>query len=105
MKLYFSQKDSGIQEVQSSEASSGINWETIVFRSRNDDHGRRNGVDVGFFRWLCMRLAKLVKYQVVSVVPYFYGCCPFVLAMFIDSITVILFLAAVTIELAELVEI
>ena len=58
---------------------------------------------VGFFRWLCMRLAKLVKYQVVPLFLTFM-LLSFVLAMFIDSITVILFLAAVTIELAELLK-
>ena len=86
----------------SSEASSGINWETIVFVA-----GMMIMVEgmarVGFFRWLCMRLAKLVKYQVVPLFLTFM-LLSFVLAMFIDSITVILFLAAVTIELAELLK-
>ena len=86
----------------SSEASSGINWETIVFVA-----GMMIMVEgmarVGFFRWLCMRLAKLVKYQVVPLFLSFM-LLSFVLAMFIDSITVILFLAAVTIELAELLK-
>ena len=58
---------------------------------------------VGFFRWLCMRLAKLVKYQVTPIFMTFM-VLSFVLAMFIDSITVILFLAAVTIELSKLLE-
>ena len=58
---------------------------------------------VGFFRWLCMRLAKLVKYQVIPIFMTFM-VLSFVLAMFIDSITVILFLAAVTIELSKLLE-
>ena len=44
----------------SSETSSGINWETIVFVA-----GMMIMVEglarVGFFRWLCMRLAKMVK--------------------------------------------
>ena len=86
----------------SSEASSGINWETIVFVA-----GMMIMVEgmarVGFFRWLCMRLAKLVKYQVVPLFLTFM-LLSFVLAMFIDSITVILFLAAVTIELAQLLK-
>ena len=87
---------------ESSEASSGINWQTIIFIA-----GMMIMVEgmarVGFFRWLCMRLAKLVKYQVI---PIFMTCMvlSFVLAMFIDSITVILFLAAVTIELSKLLE-
>ena len=50
-----------------------------------------------------MRLAKLVKYQVIPIFMTFM-VLSFVLAMFIDSITVILFLAAVTIELSKLLE-
>lgn len=56
-----------------------------------------------FFRWLCMRIAKLVKYKVVSIFLTFM-VLSFVLAMFIDSITVILFLAAVTVELSQLLK-
>ena len=57
----------------------------------------------GFFRWLCMKLAKAVHYKVTAIFVAFM-VMSFVLAMFIDSITVILFLAAVTIELAKLLE-
>ena len=87
---------------ESSEASSGINWQTIIFIA-----GMMIMVEgmarVGFFRWLCMRLAKLVKYQVIPIFVTFM-VLSFVLAMFIDSITVILFLAAVTIELSKLLK-
>ena len=55
----------------------------------------------GFFRWLCMRIAKAVNYKTISILITFM-IMSFVLAMFIDSITVILFLAAVTIELSQL---
>ena len=57
----------------------------------------------GFFRWLCMRLAKMVKYKVVPLFVTFMVLSG-ILAMFIDSITVILFLAAVTIELSQLLK-
>ena len=87
---------------ESSEASSGINWQTIIFIA-----GMRIMVEgmakVGFFRWLCMEIAKMVKYQVIPIFMTFM-LLSFVLAMFIDSITVILFLAAVTIELSQLLE-
>lgn len=80
----------------------GINWETIVFI-----FGMMVMVEgmahVGFFRWLCMRIAKMVKYKVVPIF-FTFMILSFVLAMFIDSITVILFLAAVTIELAGLLK-
>jgi len=58
---------------------------------------------VGFFRWLCMRIAKAVNYKTIPVFITFMVMAA-VLSMFIDSITVILFLAAVTIELAQLLK-
>lgn len=57
----------------------------------------------GFFQWLCMRLAKMVNYKPVPLFVAFMIMSAF-LAMFIDSITVILFLAAVTVELAKLLK-
>ena len=84
------------------EVSTGINWETIVFVA-----GMMIMVEgmahAGFFRWLCMCIAKMVKYQVIPIFVTFMILSAF-LAMFIDSITVILFLAAVTIELAQLLK-
>ncbi len=82
------------------ESSSGINWATIIFIA-----GMMVMVEgmarVGFFRWLCMWLAKVVNYK-TSAIFITFMLMSFVLAMFIDSITVILFLAAVTVELAQL---
>ncbi|MBQ8198744.1 MAG: citrate transporter [Lachnospiraceae bacterium] len=87
---------------ESSGHSSGINWETIVFI-----FGMMVMVEgmahTGFFRWLCMKIAKLVNYKVSSIFLTFMILSAF-LAMFIDSITVILFLAAVTIELSQLLK-
>ena len=87
---------------ESSEASAGINWETIVFIAGMMImvEGMANS---GFFRWLCMKIAKLVKYQIIPIFITFM-LLSFVLAMFIDSITVILFLAAVTVELSQLLK-
>ncbi len=82
--------------------SAGIDWATIIFIA-----GMMVMVEgmarAGFFRWLCMSLAKLAKYKRVALFVVFM-CLSFVLAMFIDSITVILFLAAVTVELARLLK-
>lgn len=82
--------------------SKGINWATILFIA-----GMMVMVEgmarVGFFRWLCMRLAKAVHYKVTSIFVAFM-LMSFVLAMFIDSITVILFLAAVSVELSRLLK-
>ncbi|MCQ2585439.1 MAG: anion permease [Treponema sp.] len=87
---------------ESSESSSGINWATIIFIA-----GMMVMVEgmarVGFFRWLCMCLAKAVRYKVIPIFMTFM-LISFVLAMFIDSITVILFLAAVTVELSQLLK-
>lgn len=84
------------------EATAGINWATIIFIA-----GMMVMVEgmarAGFFRWLCMLLAKLVHYKPIPLLVAFM-LMSFVLAMFIDSITVILFLAAVTIELAKLLK-
>ena len=87
---------------ESAESSSGINWATIIFIA-----GMMVMVEgmahAGFFRWLCMRLAKLVNYKPIPLFIAFMIMSS-ILAMFIDSITVILFLAAVTVELAKLLK-
>ncbi len=84
------------------ESSSGINWATIIFI-----FGMMVMVEgmakAGFFRWLCMLLAKLVHYKPIPLFLTFMVMSA-ILAMFIDSITVILFLAAVTVELAKLLK-
>ena len=58
---------------------------------------------VGFFRWLCMRIAHMVHYKTIPIFITFMLMSA-VLAMFIDSITVVLFLAAVTVELARVLK-
>lgn len=87
---------------EAAESTGGINWETILFI-----FGMMVMVEgmakVGFFRWLCMQIAKLVHYKVISIFITFMILSS-ILAMFIDSITVILFLAAVTIELSQLLK-
>lgn len=87
---------------ESSESSSGINWATIIFIAGMMIMVEGMG-NAGFFRWLCMRLAKAVHYKTVPIFITFMVMSS-VLAMFIDSITVILFLAAVTVELAQLLK-
>ncbi|WP_034229898.1 SLC13 family permease [Lachnobacterium bovis] len=81
---------------------SGINWETIIFITGMMIMVEKMGKS-GFFKWLCMKIAKLVKYKPISLMVSFM-IMSFGLAMFIDSITVILFLAAVTVELAQLLK-
>ncbi len=82
--------------------SKGINWATIIFIA-----GMMVMVEgmakAGFFRWLCMKIAYLVKCRTVPIFITFMIMAA-VLSMFIDSITVIMFLAAVTIELSSLLK-
>jgi len=86
-----------------SEPSAGINWETVCFIA-----GMMVMVEgmaaSGFFRWLCMSIAKLVNYRPGPIFIIFMLLSA-VLSMFIDSITVIMFLAAVTAELSKLLKI
>ena len=90
------------QAGNSTESSSGINWSTIIFIA-----GMMIMVEgmakAGFFRWLCMYIAHLVHYKTIPIFITFMIMSA-VLAMFIDSITVILFLAAVTVELSRLLK-
>ena len=90
------------QAGEASESACGINWATIIFVA-----GMMIMVEgmakAGFFRWLCMTLAKMVNYKSIPLFITFMLMSA-VLAMFIDSITVILFLAAVTVELAKLLK-
>ena len=84
------------------ESGIGINWETVIFIAcmmiMVEGMAR-----VGFFDWLCMRIAKMVHFNTIPIFITFMIMSA-VLAMFIDSITVILFLAAVTIELSSLLK-
>ena len=82
--------------------SRGINWQTIVFIA-----GMMIMVEglakVGFFRWMCLLVAKLAHYKVIPILITFMLLSAF-LSMFIDSITVMLFLATVTVEIARLLK-
>ena len=89
-----------MQDQNAHESTSGVNWATIIFIA-----GMMVMVEgmarVGFFRCYVMLLAKMVRYKTIPLFITFMLMSAF-LAMFIDSITVILFLAAVTVELARL---
>lgn len=83
-------------------AGTGINWSTIIFVAGMMIMVEGLG-NAGFFRWLCLTLAKAVHYHVVPLLICFM-CMSAFLAMFIDSITVVLFLATVTLELAHVLD-
>ena len=79
-----------------------VNWETIIFI-----FGMMVMVEglarSGFFRWLCLYVSKIMGYSVIRIFIAFMVLSGF-LAMFIDSITVLLFLTAIIIELARLLK-
>jgi Na+/H+ antiporter NhaD/arsenite permease-like protein len=79
-----------------------VNWETIIFI-----FGMMVMVEglarSGFFRWLCLYVSKIMGYNVMRIFIAFMLLSGF-LAMFIDSITVLLFLTAIIIELARLLK-
>ena len=82
--------------------SYGVNWQTIIFIG-----GMMvmvAGMErVGFFRWICLLAARLVGCRVIPLLISFMLISGF-LSMFIDSITVLLFLTMVTIELGRLLK-
>ena len=82
--------------------SQGVNWQTIIFIGGMMTMVEGLG-EVGFFRWLCLYVARIVNYKVVPILVAFMLLSGF-LSMFIDSITVLLFLTSVTIELARLLK-
>ena len=82
--------------------SHGVNWQTIIFIGGMMIMVEGLGA-VGFFRWLCFYVAKRVNYKVIPTLMAFMLLSGF-LSMFIDSITVLLFLTAVIIELARLLK-
>lgn len=98
----FFRTDFWYQAGEAHESSTGINWSTIVFIAGMMVMVEGMG-ESGFFRWLCLGIAKLVKYRTVPIFLTFMIMSA-ILAMFIDSITVILFLASVTLELAKLLK-
>jgi Na+/H+ antiporter NhaD/arsenite permease-like protein len=80
----------------------GFNWQTIIFI------GCMMVIvgwmeSVGLFRWLCLYTARLVGYRTIPILISFVVLSGF-LSMFIGSITVMLFLSMVTIELARLLK-
>ncbi|MFC2021754.1 SLC13 family permease [Chloroflexota bacterium] len=82
--------------------SRGVNWQTIIFIGGMMVMVESMG-EVGFFRWMCLYLAKLVNYKVIPILVTFMLLSGF-LSMFIDSITVLLFMTAIVIELARLLK-
>jgi len=88
----------GEQQVE----SHGVNWQTIIFIGGMMVMVEGLGA-VGFFRWICLYTARLVGCRVIPILIAFMLLSGF-LSMFIDSITVLLFLTSITIELARMLK-
>ena len=77
----------------------GINWSTILFLA-----GMMIMVeamsDAGFFDWVCLRLAKALGFRPMPLMLSFMVLAA-LLSMFVDSITVVLFLVVATARLAH----
>jgi Na+/H+ antiporter NhaD/arsenite permease-like protein len=82
--------------------SHGVNWQTLIFIGGMMVMVEGLG-EVGFFRWICLYLARLVRCRVIPILLVFMLLSGF-LSMFIDSITVLLFLAMVTVEMARMLK-
>jgi len=82
--------------------SHGVNWQTIIFIGGMMVMVEGLGA-VGFFRWICLYTARLVGCRVIPILIAFMLLSGF-LSMFIDSITVLLFLTSITIELARMLK-
>ena len=77
----------------------GINWSTILFLA-----GMMIMVEAmseaGFFDWVCLRLAKALGFRPMPLMLSFMVLAA-LLSMFVDSITVVLFLVVATARLAH----
>jgi len=82
--------------------SQGVNWQTIIFIGGMMVMVEGLGA-VGFFRWICLYTARLVGGRVIPILIAFMLLSGF-LSMFIDSITVLLFLTSIIIELARMLK-
>lgn len=84
------------------EAFSYINWETLGLLA-----GMFTLVSIleeaGFFKWLAMRALKKFDYHPVSLFVILIAFAA-IMAMFVDSITVMLFLSALTLQLGRLLK-
>ena len=87
----------GVFDIQ--EAIDFVNWETIGFLL-----GIFILVEIlvesGFFRWVALSIAKTLKYEPLKILIFF-PLLAFGLSAFVDSITVMLFLSVVTLELSS----
>ena len=81
------------------EFNTGVNWSTILFLSGMMIMVEEMS-DAGFFDWISLWLAQKVRFRPVPLLVCFMVLSA-LLSMFVDSITVILFMVVATIRLAH----
>lgn len=84
------------------ELNTGINWSTVLFLSGMMILAEEMSL-VGFFDWICLRLAKSLHFKPMLLMMTFMLLSA-LLSMFVDSVTVILFLVAATVRMAKLLQ-
>ena len=81
------------------ELNVGINWSTMFFLTGMMVLVEGMG-EAGFFDWVSLRLARALGFRPMAILLSFMILAA-LLAMFVDSVTVILFLVAATVRLAQ----
>lgn len=84
------------------EFNTGVNWSTILFLSGMMIMVEEMS-DAGFFDWISLWLAQKVRFRPVPLLVCFMVLSA-LLSMFVDSITVILFMVVATIRLAHFLQ-
>lgn len=84
------------------EFNTGINWSTILFLGGMMIMAEEMS-DAGFFDWISLWLAQRVRFRPVPLLVCFMVLSA-LLSMFVDSITVILFMVVATIRLAHFLQ-
>ena len=83
-------------------AERGHQLEHRPLPGRDDGHGRGHERG-GFFDWVCLRLARALGFRPMALMLCFMILAA-LLSMFVDSITVILFLVVATVRLAHFLQ-
>lgn len=84
------------------ELNVGINWSTLLFLAGMMVMAEGMS-EAGFFDWVCLRLARALGFRPMALMLCFMILAA-LLSMFVDSITVILFLVVATVRLAHFLQ-
>ena len=84
------------------EFNTGINWSTILFLLGMMILAEEMS-EAGFFDWICLWLAQKVRFKPTLILVAFMVFSA-LLSMFVDSITVILFMVVATVQMGRLLQ-